>query len=61
MDSKFCEACGKKIHKDAVICPNCGKQLEQLKAEENHSNPQIIINNSNSVNGDLSKKKCDKG
>ena len=62
MDTKFCEKCGNKVAIDAVICPKCGKQLEELKTEENRTNPQVIINNSNSntVNGDYSKKKCDK-
>ena len=60
MKTKFCEFCGNKVAVDAVICPKCGNQLEELKTEENKSNPQIIINNSNTVNGTIGKKKCDK-
>lgn len=64
MDSKFCEKCGNKVAIDAVICPKCGKQLEELKSEQNYSNPQIIINNSNTnspmSNACYEKKKCDK-
>ena len=62
MDTKFCEGCGNKVAIDAVICPSCGKQLEELKREENKSNPQIIINNSNVANGVgvVGRKQCDK-
>ena len=60
MDSKFCKFCGNKVDVDAVICPKCGKQLEELKTSDSNKNPQIIINNSNNVNGMLSGKKCDK-
>lgn len=27
MDTKFCKFCGKKIDRDAIICPECGKKL----------------------------------
>lgn len=57
---KFCENCGNKLHIEAVLCPNCGKQLEKLKTEEEHSNPQIVINNTNTINGVTGKKTCDK-
>lgn len=60
METKFCEFCGNKVAVDAVICPKCGKQLEELKTEENKSNPQVIINNSNTINGNIEKKQCDK-
>ena len=60
METKFCEFCGNKVAIDAVICPKCGKQLEELKIEENKSNPQVIINNMNTVNGNIGQKKCDK-
>lgn len=60
MDTKFCEKCGNKVAIDAVICPKCGKQLEELKIEENKTNPQIVINNSNTINGAYGKKQCDK-
>ena len=60
MDTKYCEYCGNKVIKEAVICTNCGKQLEKLQTEENYSNPQIIINNTNTVSDNLRKKQCDK-
>lgn len=61
METKFCEFCGNKVAIDAVICPKCGKQLEELKTEENNkSNPQVIINNSNTINGNVGRKQFDK-
>lgn len=60
METKFCEFCGNKVAIDAVICPKCGKQLEELQTEENKSNPQVIINNSNTINGNVGRKQCDK-
>ena len=57
METKYCEFCGNKVAVDAVICPKCGKQLEKLKSDDENANPQIIINNSNTVIG---AKKCDK-
>lgn len=40
---KFCKYCGRKIHEDAVICPLCGRQVEDMKKTEQ---PNIVINNS---------------
>ena len=40
---KFCKHCGSRIDVDCVICPKCGKQVEELKSEQ----PQVVINNSN--------------
>ncbi len=61
---KFCEHCGNKINNDAVICPKCGYQVEELKTTKPNNNPQIIINNSNTntntVNAAGPSKKCDK-
>lgn len=31
---KFCKNCGKEIDDAAVVCPNCGVQQEQLKADQ---------------------------
>ncbi|MCI5549754.1 MAG: TM2 domain-containing protein [Clostridiales bacterium] len=39
---KFCKYCGSKIMWEAVICPHCGCQVEELKSERHN----IIINNS---------------
>lgn len=45
-DLKFCKHCGEKIHKDAIICPKCGRQVEEFK--KSNSDPIIINNNVNS-------------
>ncbi len=50
MDTKYCKHCGEVIDKDCVVCPKCGKQVENLATEQ----PNIFINNSNTntnVNG----------
>lgn len=60
METKFCEFCGNKVVVDAVICPKCGKQLEELKTNKNNSNSQVVINNTNTINGNAGKKECDK-
>jgi len=57
---KYCEFCGDQIHIEAVICPKCGHQLEELKTQDEKSNPQIIINNSNIISNYHGGKKCDK-
>lgn len=43
--TKFCKHCGAKIPEDAVICTNCGRQVEQIR--ETPAQPSIVINNSN--------------
>lgn len=48
--SKFCKFCGEKIPEQAVICPKCGGQVEELKTSNSQTNfqqPQIVINNAN--------------
>ena len=42
-NQKFCKHCGEVIDKDCVICPKCGKQDEDIKAEQ----PSVVINNTN--------------
>ncbi len=44
-DMKFCKHCGGKIHKEAILCTLCGRQVEKMNEA---SQPQIIINNENS-------------
>ncbi len=62
IESKFCEFCGNEVHIDAVMCPKCGRQLEELKTDKSISNPQVVINNSNQINGPIvhGTKECDK-
>ncbi len=38
---KYCKFCGALIDADCVICPRCGKQIEEIRAQ----NPNIYINN----------------
>ena len=45
-NQKYCKHCGELIDKDCVICPKCGKQVEELK---NRNDNPIIINNSASA------------
>ena len=51
---KYCKWCASGVAYDAVICPNCGRQIEELKQTNgnmgmpmNYGQPQVIINNSN--------------
>ena len=41
---KFCKHCGKQIAAAAVICPQCGCQVEEMQKTEQ---PSIVINNAN--------------
>lgn len=41
--TKFCSHCGGSIDAQAVICPLCGCQVEQMAA----ATPNIVINNAN--------------
>ena len=42
-NQKFCKHCGEIIDKDCIICPKCGKQVEELKVEQ----PTVVVNNTN--------------
>lgn len=42
-DQKYCKFCGEIIDKECVICPKCGKQVEELKAAQ----PNVVIHNTN--------------
>ena len=41
--TKFCKYCGEVIDADCVVCPKCGKQVEELKSAQ----PQVVVNNTN--------------
>ena len=62
METKLCKFCGNKVAVDAVVCIHCGKQIEELKT--NNNSPQIIINNTNTntntINRNIMKKGCNK-
>ena len=58
--TKFCKFCGGIIPMEAVVCTNCGRQVEQLQGY-NQPAPQVIVNNSNmNMNGmyGTPKSKC---
>lgn len=42
---KYCKFCGQLIDEECVVCPKCGKQVEELKTSAN--NQPIVINNTN--------------
>lgn len=44
-NTKFCQHCGKQIAKEAVICPLCGCQVNELHSAA--STPQVVITNTN--------------
>lgn len=46
-ETKYCKHCGQVIDADCVVCPKCGKQVEDLKTDQKN----VIINNNNSSSG----------
>lgn len=44
MDQKYCKHCGELIDVGCVVCPKCGKQVEQLDTGTT-AQPVIINNN----------------
>ena len=44
-EKKYCKHCGEQIDADCVVCPKCGKQVEQLKNDQQ----SVIINNNASA------------
>lgn len=49
-NQKYCKHCGELIDKDCVICPKCGKQVEEL----HNSAEKIVINNTNNATASAS-------
>lgn len=48
-NTKYCKHCGELIDIECLICPKCGKQIEEFKTENNNNtNPYIINNNASS-------------
>lgn len=45
-NTKFCQHCGQTIAKDAVICPQCGRQVQEI-ASAQAVPANIVINNTN--------------
>ena len=48
---KYCKHCGELIDNDCVVCPKCGKQVEDLSVK---NDTPIIINNSASSSSSAS-------
>lgn len=44
-NTKFCKHCGRQIAKEAVICPLCGCQVDELQSAA--ATPQVVITNTN--------------
>lgn len=49
-NTKYCKHCGSVIDMDCVVCPKCGKQVEELKGNDKN----IVINNSSSTSSSAS-------
>ena len=43
-NTKFCKFCGSLIHEESVVCPNCGRQVEELR----HEAPKVVYQQTNS-------------
>ena len=54
--TKFCKHCGQIIDSDCVVCPKCGKQVENLNSYGGNGNGPIIINNNNNNNNNNANK-----
>lgn len=58
--TKFCKFCGSKIPFDAVVCTQCGRQVEQLQQGNNnyqhYQQNNTYINNVNINNANISDK-----
>jgi len=50
-NKKYCKHCGSLIDIDCIVCPKCGKQVEQLQT--NNTSP-IVINNNNNASASAS-------
>lgn len=38
--TKFCKHCGEKIDADCIICPKCGKQVEEMPTQQQATSPK---------------------
>ena len=54
---KFCKHCGQQIDKDCIVCPICGKQVEDLKANQQ----PVVINNTNTTPNTVDVKMENRG
>ncbi len=41
---KFCKYCGERIAGDAVVCPHCGRQIEELRGAGRNATRGVTVN-----------------
>ena len=46
-DKKFCKFCGEKIDKESIVCPKCGRQLQNVKDKQENKTDNDKDNTSN--------------
>ena len=47
-NNKFCKFCGEMVDKETIVCPKCGRQIEEIK--------QVINEPSNEIQNNKEKK-----
>lgn len=47
-DKKFCKFCGEQIDKENIICPKCGRQIQNIKDKQENKTDNNEVNTSNS-------------
>lgn len=45
----YCKYCGEKVHSDAVVCTNCGRQIREIKVNNVNSNTNTRYNTGNNI------------
>lgn len=44
-DKKFCKFCGEQIDKENIVCPKCGRQLQNIKDKQENKTDNKKVNN----------------
>ena len=44
-DKKFCKFCGEQIDKESIVCPKCGRQLQNIKDKQANKTDNKEVNN----------------
>lgn len=44
-DKKFCKFCGEQIDKESIVCPKCGRQLQNIKDKQENKTDNKEVNN----------------
>lgn len=47
-DKKFCKFCGGQISKESIICPKCGRQIQNVKDKQENKTDNNEVNTINS-------------